>query len=305
MAMMTPHPRSRAPRRRAVVATLVVVWLVLNLDDRREAGRASHRAPLRHPRRASCTGWACCSARRCRRQPLQRPRQRRPHLPRDARRRSAARRRRSTSRRTSTGPATSARAFADALSERAKRRRAGARDARLGRHREDEQAHRRRDEQAGVEVERYQQAELDRHRQAQPPHAPQAADRRRRHRLHRWRRHRARVDRRRAGSRTTGATRTSDRRAGRRADAGRLHGQLDQDDRLRAVRRRLLPGPRTGRRRPCAGLHELVERRHREHGADVPDGDHRRRSRRSGCRARTSCRTASPSAPSSRRSVAA
>ena len=105
--------------------------------------------------------------------------------------------------------------FADALSERARARRQGARAARLGRQPEDGRGAARRDEGG----RRARSSAITRctgtpgaHEQ---PHAPQAAGRRRPGGLHRRRRHRRQVGRATQDRPTTGATRTTGSRARR------------------------------------------------------------------------------------------
>ena len=129
------------------------------------------------------------------------------------------------------------------------RRRQGARAARLGRQRQDGQAGLARDEGgrasrsgattrcAGTPSATHQQ-----------PHAPQAAGRRRPHRLHRRRRHRRRMDRQRAGPGALARHAFPRRGPGGGADAGGLHGQLGQDHRRRCCTART-----TFRRVPAAG----------------------------------------------------
>ncbi|VWX58373.1 hypothetical protein VARIO8X_130193 [Burkholderiales bacterium 8X] len=65
------------------------------------------------------------------------------------------------------------------------------------------------------------------------------------------------------------------RRAGGGADAGRLHGQLDQGFGRSAARRSLLSGAREARRRRSADVQQLAFGRQRKHALDVPDGDRR------------------------------
>ena len=88
-------------------------------------------------------------------------------------------------------------------------------------------------------------AEVVHHRPHEQPHPSQAARRRRPDRFHRRRRHRGQVGRPRAGCRSLARHALPHRRPGGRADAGRFHGQLDQDHRQGAAHRRLLSAARS------------------------------------------------------------
>ena len=96
------------------------------------------------------------------------------------------------------------------------------------------------------------------------PHAPQGAGRRRQGGLHRRCRHRRRLERQCPGSRALARHALSRRRAGRGANAGGIHGQLDQGDRRRAARRRLLSAAgasaATARRRCSAARRKAAAR---------------------------------------------
>ena len=225
--------------------------------------------PARHGRAARAAG--------AERQPLSRPRQRRPDLPGDARGDPRRPGRRSPSRPTSTGRARSARSSptrspsARAPASRCTCCSTGSARRRWTRRSIDEL------KSAGVEIREVPSAALVAPRPPQQPHAPQDARRRRPHRLHRRRRHRRPMDRQRAGPRALARHPLPGRRAGRRADAGRLHGQLDQDHRARCCTATSTSrsSSRVGGGRG-AGVQQLAERRQREHGADVPAVDHRR-----------------------------
>ena len=115
------------------------------------------------------------------------------------------------------------------------------------------------------------------------PHPPQAADRRRRGRLHGRCRHCGQLGRQRDGARSLARFALPARRAGRRADAGGVHGQLDQDDRHGAAGEGVLPPADRGGGCTGAGIHQLTEWRRRQHAAHVPAVDHGRRAARSTC----------------------
>ena len=147
---------------------------------------------------------------------------------------------------------------------------------------------------AGVEVQQYHPLHWYTPRAHEQSHAPQAARRRRPGRLHRRRRHRRRVGRRRAGPRPLARLALPLEGPGRRADAGRVHGQLDQDHGQGAARRAT-----TSRRcqpratRSAQVFTQLAERRQREHAADVPAVDHAAEQDDRPVEPRTSCPTTS------------
>ena len=144
------------------------------------------------------------------------------------------------------------------------RRRQGARAARLGRLAEDGGQPRRGAAVGGRRDPQVPPAALVAPRPPQQPHAPQAPRRRRPDRLHRRRRHRRAVDRRCSGPRALARHALRGRGPGRRADAGRLHGQLDQDVGRGAARRRVLPAARAARaaaRRRCSAARRAAAAR--------------------------------------------
>ena len=263
---------------------------------RREEDRAAARAAVRDRRPAvRARRWACCSGRRSstatRSRCCSTATQIFPAMLDGDPQRAGAR---SPSRPTSTGRATIGQRVRRRAGRARARRRQGARAARLGRQREDGRAHARRDEGAPASrssaIHPPHWYHLGAHEQ---PHPPQAAGRRRRGRLHRRRRHRRRVARQRAGPGALARHALPRRGPGGGADAGGVHGQLDQGHRPRAARRRLLPGAAAARRPARADVQQLAHRRQREHAADVPAGDHRRAQHASTCRAPTSCPTSS------------
>ena len=89
------------------------------------------------------------------------------------------------------------------------------------------------------------------------------------------------------------------------ADAGGVHGQLDQDHRHGAAGGGVLPGAAGRGRRSGAGVHQFAEWRRRQHAADVPAVDHggRAHDRLVGCLFRPR-RTDPAGAPRGARSVA-
>ena len=127
---------------------------------------------------------------------------------------------------------------------------------------------------AGVQVERYHPLHVVPPRAHEQPHSPQAAGRRRPHRLHRRRRHRGQLGWQRRLARPLAGFALPHRGPRRRPDAGRVPRQLDQDHRRRSARRRLFSRARGRGRFRGAGLHRIAERRRRQHAAHVPDGDH-------------------------------
>ena len=110
-------------------------------------------------------------------------------------------------------------------------RRPGPHPDRLGRQPEDGGAAHRAAEIGGGRGRALSPAALVQPRAHEQPHPPQAPGRGRRRRLHGRRRHRRQLGRQCRVARALARLPLPDRRSRCRADAGGVHGQLDQDDR--------------------------------------------------------------------------
>ncbi len=122
------------------------------------------------------------------------------------------------------------------------RRRPGARTHRLARQPEDGTRAAGQDDRGGCARGALSPAALVSTGSHEQSHAPQVVDRRRRGGLHRRRRHRRQLERGCNVARSLARLALSPPGAGSRPDAGRVHGQLDQDHRHGAAGQGVLPG---------------------------------------------------------------